>query len=43
MLFSNENKNGFRKLLKKKYGMGVRGSAYDWFALYLRNRTQYVE
>jgi hypothetical protein len=30
-------------LLKNLYGIGVRGQAYDWFASYLRNRTQYVE
>lgn len=30
-------------LLKKLYGIGVRGLVYDWFVSYLKNRTQYVE
>jgi hypothetical protein len=30
-------------LLKKMYGVGIRGIALEWFKSYLRNREQVVE
>lgn len=33
----------YEVLLKKLYGIGVRGMAHNWFDSYLKNRIQYVE
>lgn len=33
----------YKILLRKLYGIGIRGVVYDWFESYLTNRAQFVE
>lgn len=33
----------YKILLNKLYGIGIRGTAHDWFTSYLNNRKQFVE